>query len=151
MVLSKSIIISSVKMITIAISAASMPVSLALSLSLSKAFSFFFSALSLECFVCADCENKENERTSCSADHDMCIKRYTLVDDKKVTSKECGNKASCDIAKEVCEKLKEFSKDDKCDASCCDKDLCNTGALPFINTLLIAAGFLFSLIAGLRL
>ncbi|XP_031563367.1 ly6/PLAUR domain-containing protein 1-like isoform X2 [Actinia tenebrosa] len=90
-------------------------------------------ALSLKCYVC----NKKNENcktgeTTCKSSQDRCGKSIL----NGVINKSC-------TTSQVCSKAKEFCKNqEKCEAYCCDSDLCNGGVplkpVTFVTLLAMA-------------
>ena len=102
-------------------------------------------ALALKCYTCSgDCGSKNGDETTCPSGADLCMKVHSEADGKESTGRTCSNKLGCDLAKELCKKVKEAKKDAECDVGCCDTDLCNAGSAPSFSVVLITLCSLFS-------
>ena len=101
-------------------------------------------ALSLKCYTCSDCGDKNGDEKTCPSGMDMCMKVHGEADGKETTTRTCSNKDACEAAKEVCKKVKEVKKDAECDVGCCDSGLCNAGSAPSFSVVLITLCSLFS-------
>ena len=92
-------------------------------------------AFGIKCYTCSsntsmdDCD-KNRKETVCDPRYDRCFEtEYKLsVEDIKKYGKGCITKAICDSVSSLVKQCKD--EGGTCKASCCDVDLCNSGAAP---------------------
>lgn len=79
----------------------------------------------------------------CPFTADRCIRIWSKKDDANAVGNDCANKAVCDTAENLCDKLEDNIKDYKCGVGCCFSDGCNAGSpVTFSFFLLIVSSVL---------
>ena len=107
----------------------------------------------MKCYVCSGNEdtcsksklesNKGTYLKECPFIDDRCIRIWSKKDDANAVGNDCANKAVCDTAENLCDKLEDNIKDYKCGVGCCTSDGCNAGSpVTFSFFLLIVSSVL---------